>query len=80
MKQNPMKKNQQRVEVKPPTLKADRQYTQSQLQQEYNYLQAEKVTKRLLEKGLITLAEFRQIMAENRKTFPTLLAPLMPVN
>ena len=53
-------------------------FTQSQLQQEYNYLQAERITNQLLEKGLITIAEYGRIMDLNRKTFPTLLAPLLP--
>ncbi len=53
-------------------------FTQSELQQEYNYLQAERITRRLLERGLISAVEFRRIMNLNRKTFPTILAPLLP--
>lgn len=56
---------------------AAHQFTQEQLQQEFNYMQAEKITKELLEKGLITGEEFDRIMAENRRTFPTFLSPLL---
>lgn len=52
-------------------------FTHEQLQQEFNYMQAEKITKKLLEKGLITEEEYELIMAENRRTFPTFLSPLL---
>ena len=52
-------------------------FTQDQLQVEFDYMQAEKVTKKLLEKGLITREEFELIMAENKRTFPTYLSPLI---
>ena len=56
---------------------APHKYTHEQLQQEFNYMQAEKVTKQLLEKGFITEEEFKLIMAENKRTFPTFLSPLL---
>ena len=56
---------------------ASDKFTHEQLQQEFNYMQAEKVTKKLLEKGLITEEEFELIMAENKRTFPTILSPLL---
>ena len=52
-------------------------FTQDQLKVEFGYMQAEKVTKKLLEKGLITREEFELIMAENKRTFPTYLSPLI---
>ena len=64
--------------VKKHTVHKCPRFTQSELQQEYNYLQAERITNQLLEKGLITLAEYGRIMDLNRKTFPTLLASLLP--
>ena len=73
-----MKEYEKSVIHKKPSISNTRKFTQSQLQQEYNYLQAERITKRLFDKGLITLMEYRKIMAENRKSFPTLLAPLLP--
>ncbi len=58
-------------------MKTSRRFTQEQLQNEFNYMQAEKITKTLLEKGIITEEEFDRIMAEHRRTFPTFLAPLL---
>ncbi len=52
-------------------------FTQEQLQIEFNYMIAEKITKTLLGMGLITNEEFTWIMAENRRIFPTFLAPLL---
>ena len=54
-----------------------RKMTQEQLQMEFNYMQAERITKKLLERGLITDEEFDLIMAENKRTFPTFLSPLL---
>ena len=54
-----------------------RKMTQEQLQMEFNYMQAERITKKLLERGLITEEEFEKIMAENKRTFPTILSPLL---
>ncbi len=53
------------------------QFTQEQLQQEFNFLQAERITKKLLEKGIITTDQYDRIMAENKRTFPTFLAPIL---
>lgn len=49
-----------------------------QLQREFNYIQAEKLLKRMLEKGLISEAEFNKITALNRQTFSPVLARIMP--
>ena len=62
------------IEVKEPS---DHRFAQEQLQREFNYMQAEKVTKKLLERGLITEKEYERIMAENKRTFPTFLSPLL---
>jgi len=49
-----------------------------QLQREFNYIQAEKLLKRMLEKGLISEVEFIKITALNRQTFTPVLAKIMP--
>ena len=59
------------------TAPTSRRMTQEQLQMEFNYMQAERITKKLLERGLITEEEFEKIMAENKRTFPTILSPLL---
>ena len=51
--------------------------TEEELQNEHDYLVAESLTKKLLEKDLITQTEFLKIMAKNRITFPPLLAEIM---
>ena len=52
--------------------------SQEQLQREFDYIQAEKLLKKILEKGLITVAEFDKITALNRQTFSPVLAEIMP--
>ncbi|MDS1005616.1 hypothetical protein FDF18_03200 [Clostridium sporogenes] len=49
-----------------------------QLQREFNYIQAERLLKRMLEKGLISEVEFNKITALNRQTFSPVLAKIMP--
>ena len=50
---------------------------QEQLQREFNYIQAERITKKLLEKGLITIVEYDRIMGENRRVFSPFLATIL---
>ena len=51
--------------------------SQEQIQREFDYIQAEKLLNKMLEKGLISEAEFNKITALNRQTFSPLLAELM---
>ena len=48
--------------------------TNEQLQNEYNYILAENFTKKLLEKGLISVDEFNKIMAKNKAVFSPFFA------
>ena len=52
--------------------------SQEQLQCEFDYIQAEKLLRKMLEKGLITEVEFNKIDALNRQTPPPFLAEIMP--
>ncbi|HAE44160.1 MAG TPA: hypothetical protein DCG37_01015 [Lachnospiraceae bacterium] len=52
-------------------------YTQKRLRIEYCYIRAERFTRKLLKAGKISPREFECIMAENRRTFPTFLSPLL---
>jgi hypothetical protein len=54
--------------------------TTAQLQNEYNYIRAEQITRKMLKKGLISSGEYDRIMAENRRTFSPYLADLYPDN
>ena len=51
-----------------------------QLQREFDYLMAEKLLKKMQEKGLITEGELQKINALNRQTFSPVLAKIMPKN
>jgi len=51
---------------------------EEEMQNEYNYLLAEELTRKLLKKGLISDDEFTRIMAKNRQTFSPFIARLMP--
>jgi hypothetical protein len=55
-----------------------RMVPQEQLQREFDYIQAEKMLKRMLEKGLITMGEFEKTTVLNRQTFSPMLARIMP--
>ena len=50
--------------------------TEKQLYDEINYYRAEKLTKRMVEKGLITDDECDRILAETRRIFVPILAEL----
>jgi len=50
---------------------------EEQMQNEYNYVLAQQITKRLLEAGLITKDEFNKITAKNRESFHPLLGRIM---
>ena len=52
--------------------------TSEALQNEYNYVLAQQITKRLLEAGLITKDEFNKITAKNRESCSPLLGRIMP--
>jgi hypothetical protein len=49
-----------------------------QLQGEFNYSQAEKILKKMLNMGLIDEVEFNKITELNRETFSPILAKIMP--
>ena len=51
--------------------------TQEQLQQEFYFIQAQRITQNMLLNGLITDEEYQLILLENIITFPTLLSPII---
>ena len=52
--------------------------SQEQLQREFDYIQAEKMLRKMLGKGLIAEVEFNKIDALNRQNFSPFLAEIMP--
>lgn len=51
-----------------------------QLQGEFNYSQAERILKKMFNKGLIDKVEFNKINELNRETFSPILVKIMPCN
>ena len=56
---------------------ATHQLTEKQLYDEINYYRAEKLTKKMLESGLITSDEHDRILAETRKIFVPYLVEIL---
>lgn len=48
--------------------------TDEEMRHEYDYILAEQLTGKLLEKGLITQEEFDKIMVKNRESFSPFIA------
>lgn len=51
--------------------------TNQELQNEFNYILAEQMTKKLLDNGLITVDEYDKIMAKNAETFSPFIAKVI---
>lgn len=51
--------------------------SEQEMQNEYDYILVEQMTKNLLLQGLITEEEFEKIMARNRESFSPLLSKIM---
>lgn len=53
-------------------------FSQKRLQSDLDYQRAQNITKKMLEKGLISEDEFNKLDAINRETFLPLFAEIMP--
>lgn len=51
--------------------------TNQEMQNEYDYILAEQMTKNLLSKGFITKDEYGRIMARNRDSFSPLISKII---
>ncbi len=51
--------------------------TNEEMQNEYNYILAEQMTRKLLDHGLISVDEFDKIMAKNRKSFSPYISKIL---
>ena len=54
--------------------------TKEQLQNEFDYMEAQQMLKDMLDKGLISLGEFNKITALNLEKFSPELTSIMPIN
>ena len=52
--------------------------TNTEMQNEYNFILAEQMTRKLLDKGLISVDEFNKSMAKNRRSFSPYISRIMP--
>lgn len=52
--------------------------TDEEMQNEYNYILAEQMTRKLLDQGLISVDEFNKIMAKNRRSFSPYISKIIP--
>ena len=60
-----------------PTRLAAHKITEKQLYDEINYHRAERLSKKMLEKGLISADEYDKLLVEIRKIFVPILAELL---
>ena len=51
--------------------------TDAEMQNEYNYILAEQMTRKLLDKSLISEEEFDKIMANSRRSFSPLMSEII---
>ena len=57
---------------------ANKNFTEEELQQEFNYILAQQMLKRMLNDGMISADEFNKITEKNRQIFSPLLSRIMP--
>ena len=51
--------------------------TNEEMQNEYNYILAEQMTRKLLDRGLISVDEFDKIMAKNLRSFSPFISKIL---
>ena len=72
--------NIKKVENASETSISIKKLTTEDLQNEYDYILAEKLLQNMLEKSVITIDEFNKITALNRQSFSPFLVEIMPWN
>ncbi len=63
--------------LQPEVIRPEHDLTKEQLVKELNYMRAQKMTEKMLEKGVITKEEYASIMEENKEVFSPLLASIL---
>lgn len=53
-------------------------FTQERIQGDLDYRRTQTIAKKMLDNGLISVAEFNKLTAINRETFSPLFAEIMP--
>jgi len=69
---------QENISTSIPTSATPKPIRQTDIEQDYNFFQAQKIAKNMLELGLISLSEFNKLTEINRKTFSPFWVEIMP--
>lgn len=69
---------QENITTSIPVSAAPKPIQQADIEQDYNFFQAQKVAKNMLELGLISLSEFNKLSLKNRETFSPFWVEIMP--
>lgn len=69
---------QENISTSIPASSTPKPIRQTDIEQDYNFFQAQKVAKDMLELGLISLSEFHKLSLKNRDTFSPFWVEIMP--
>lgn len=69
---------QENITTSIPVSATPKPIQQADIEQDYNFFQAQKVAENMLELGLISLSEFNKLSLKNRETFSPFWVEIMP--
>lgn len=69
---------QENITTSIPVSASPKPIQQTNIEQDYNFFQAQKVAENMLELGLISLSEFNKLSLKNRETFSPFWVEIMP--
>ena len=69
---------QENITTSIPVSAAPKPIQQADIEQDYNFFQAQKVAENMLELGLISLSEFNKLSLKNRETFSPFWVETIP--
>lgn len=69
---------QENITTSIPVSAVPKPIQQADIEQDYNFFQAQKVAENMLELGLISLSEFNKLSLKNRETFSPFWVEIMP--
>ncbi len=69
---------QENITTSIPVSASPKPIQQTDIEQDYNFFQAQKVAENMLELGLISLSEFNKLSLKNRETFSPFWVEIMP--
>ncbi|WP_418202901.1 SHOCT domain-containing protein [Anaerotignum faecicola] len=69
---------QENITTSIPVSSVPKPIQQADIEQDYNFFQAQKVAENMLELGLISLSEFNKLSLKNRETFSPFWVEIMP--